>query len=222
MNEEIWKDVVGYEGLYQISNIGRLKSIVSRGHYPRDRLLQQKVSKGYFATALTNNNGCRKYFWVHRLVAAAFIPNPENKPQVNHMDCDRKNNNVSNLEWCTPMENYHHAKLNGRLKYKKGEDNSQSKITSEMALQIFNDKDTHVNIAAKYGLYPATVGCIKRGDSWAHVTGLTYKRKRLMPADILQIRKDGLTMKQKDLAIKYNRRPKYIQEVMSRKLWPNI
>lgn len=105
MEEEIWKDVEGFNGRYQISNIGRVKSILKT----RTKIRVPRIhSTGYFCLNLTLN-----YKWksivIHRLVAQAFIPNPENKPQVNHIDGNKLNNCVSNLEWVTRLENVRHS-----------------------------------------------------------------------------------------------------------------
>lgn len=102
--KEIWKDVGGYEGLYQVSNLGRVKRL--KGKYMKsDKLLKQvKLDSGYIAVGLCKHNKA-KNFRVHRLVAEAFIPNPEEKPQVNHINEDKTNNMVSNLEWMTAKEN---------------------------------------------------------------------------------------------------------------------
>lgn len=97
--EEIWKDIKGYEGLYQVSNFGRVKSLISKG-----KILFMSTRSGYFIVNLCKK--CKRVSkQVHRLVADAFINNPLNKNIVNHIDFDRKNNNVENLEWCTQKEN---------------------------------------------------------------------------------------------------------------------
>ena len=102
--EEIWKDVPGYEGLYQVSSIGRVKSL----RFNKTKIMSQWSHNGYRMVEFCINNE-RNYFGVHQLVAMAFIPNPENKPQVNHKDRNRSNNNVENLEWVTASENVAHA-----------------------------------------------------------------------------------------------------------------
>jgi hypothetical protein len=109
---EAWNDVVGYEGIYKVSITGKVKSL-----HGKEKYLSQSISKGYKVVALSKN-GKAKMMKVHRLVAMAFIPNPMNKPHVNHIDSNRANAHVYNLEWCTPRENSQHA-----LKYnKKSED----------------------------------------------------------------------------------------------------
>jgi len=94
MDKEVFKDIDGYEGLYQVSNYGNVKSV--RGGY---LLKKETTNKGYLRVNLWKD-GKTKHFRVHRLVGIAFISNPNNLPQINHKDCDPSNNNVSNLEWC--------------------------------------------------------------------------------------------------------------------------
>ena len=97
--KETWKDIKGYEGLYQVSNYGRIKSV-------RNNIIRKTTyaGKGYRRVNLVLN-GKAKYYYIHRLVAEAFIPNEESKPLVNHKDLNILNNNVDNLEWCTSKEN---------------------------------------------------------------------------------------------------------------------
>ncbi len=98
--KEVWKDIEGYEGLYQVSNFGRVKSL-NYHQTGKEGLKQTKKNRcGYLFVQLFKNSH-KKNLTVHRLVGAAFIPNPENLPCINHKDCNRTNNNVSNLEWCT-------------------------------------------------------------------------------------------------------------------------
>ena len=101
--EEIWKDIKGYEGLYKVSNLGHIYS-----NYVNRNLEGSLDKYGYKVTILTNNGIHRRYL-SHRLVAQAFIPNPENKPQVNHIDEDKINNRIDNLEWNTAKENMNHG-----------------------------------------------------------------------------------------------------------------
>lgn len=119
MKEE-WRDVVGYEGLYQVSNWGRIKSlsrIDARGHKRKEKILKVSINKyGYKVISLYKNSKEKKYF-VHRLVAEAFIPNPDNLPEVNHIIDDyehRSDNRVENLEWCTRDYNVNYGDRNKR------------------------------------------------------------------------------------------------------------
>lgn len=118
--EEIWKDISGYEGLYQVSNLGDVRSL----NYRRSgelKLLKQGNVHGYKRVELSKN-GKKKKYWVHRLVAITFISNPNNLPMVNHKDEDKTNNNVNNLEWCDAKYNVNYGTRNKRSsESKKGE-----------------------------------------------------------------------------------------------------
>ena len=114
--KEEWRDVRGYEGLYQISNKGRIKSLERYVKNSRkgNRLIKEKVlnptdnGHGYKIIGL-RYKGKRKNHYIHRLVAEAFVDNPNNKNYINHIDYDRGNNNADNLEWCTQKENIHYS-----------------------------------------------------------------------------------------------------------------
>lgn len=112
--EEVWKDVCGYEGRYRISNMGRLMSC-NAGNGTRDKIVKpQPNEKGYLMVHLYDY-GRNKTVKVHRLVAQAFVPNPNNLPEVNHIDADRKNNRADNLEWVTRQANVTDAKNRGSM-----------------------------------------------------------------------------------------------------------
>ena len=112
MEVEEWKDVKGYEGLYQVSNLGRVKSII----YDKEKILKPKCARGYYQVHLCNKGVPIKTCYIHRLVAEAFIPNPTNLSEVNHKDENKLNNHVSNLEWCTRAYNNNYGTRKERVK----------------------------------------------------------------------------------------------------------
>jgi len=103
--EEIWKDVVGYEGRYMISSLGNIRSNTSHG---KGRLLSFK-NKSVYCKVTFYKEKIKSHILVHRLVAMHFIPNPDNKATVNHISGDKADNRVINLEWCTQKENIKHS-----------------------------------------------------------------------------------------------------------------
>lgn len=134
--KEIWKDVEGYEGLYQVSNLGNVKSLSFGARNIRKsnvhKLLKLSPTNcGYYKVQLYKN-GKSKMLYVHRLVATAFIPNPDKKPQINHIDGNKANNASYNLEWATSSENMRHAINHGLrnpspMTGRTGSDNPNSK-----------------------------------------------------------------------------------------------
>lgn len=109
--KEIWKDIEGYEGIYQVSNLGRVRSLNYRNKKSIHILKEYNDKRGYKLICLHFKG--KKTYQIHRLVAKAFIPNPNNLPQVNHIDGDKTNNNINNLEWCSIKDNIIHAYKTG-------------------------------------------------------------------------------------------------------------
>lgn len=122
--KEVWKDIKGYEKYYKVSNKGRIKSLTRkvndfRGENTKtvnERILKQQIRNGYYVVQL-RKKGIRKSYQVHRLVAESFIPNPNNKEIINHLDYNPKNNKVENLAWCTQKENVNYSI--DRMKHRK-------------------------------------------------------------------------------------------------------
>ncbi len=174
-NEE-WLDVAGYEGKYQVSNFGRVRGVdrlikSSRGGFQKltgKVLSQSEIWNGYMTISLYGN-GKEKRLLVHRLVAIAFIPNPENKATVNHIDSDRKNNRLDNLQWTTYSENTKHGFEFGKMYIPIG---ASSKLTQLNIHAIRSDNRRVKDIAAEYGVVPATISRIKNGTRWTRLETL--------------------------------------------------
>lgn len=128
MVEEIWKDIDGYDGKYQVSNLGRIRSIYT-GNKHRIIILKPMVQKnGYLYVALWKDNK-KKNRLIHRLVALAFVDNPNNYCEVNHKDENKENNSVENLEWCEHKTNINYGTCKQRISESKTNHPKHSKIT---------------------------------------------------------------------------------------------
>ena len=114
--EELWKDIKGFEGLYQVSNLGRIKSTFREG--TKGGIIKQFVINRYLKVNL-HKEGKPHFIYTHRLVAKAFIPNTLNKPQINHINGNKYDNRAVNLEWATSKENLQHAIDTGLRKFRK-------------------------------------------------------------------------------------------------------
>lgn len=163
--QEIYKDIVGYEGLYQVSNLGNVKSF----KYGKQRILKPGVNKcGYLNLNLWINS-FSKNFKIHRLVAKAFIENIDNKEYVNHINGIKTDNRVENLEWCTASENQLHSYKLGLKIAKKGENANNAKLTNKQVLAIRNDNRMQKEIAKDYNVHQTLISCIKRYKFWNHI-----------------------------------------------------
>jgi len=168
-----WKDVVGFENLYEISNAGILKSkdryvIHYKGGLSLRKGKEFKLTKdkdGYLKTCL-QKEGKRFHKRVHILVAEAFIPNPKNKPEVNHKDGDKSNNFLLNLEWTTTSENRQHAFDTGLQKANSGEKHYKSKLNKFDVKQIRSSNLKGIELAKKYNVSPQTISRVKLNKSY--------------------------------------------------------
>lgn len=179
--EEIWKDISGYEGLYQISNFGRVKSIeryvptIFEGRKTKCKkyeLIRKHHINGYgYPSVFLFKNGVRKGLLIHRLIANAFIPKIEGKNLINHIDSNTRNYAISNLEWCTHTENIRHGYTSGHNKY-YGENHPNSKLDL-VAVQIIREMCrakifSQRKIAKYFNISPTTIAKIHHNRIWAH------------------------------------------------------
>ena len=169
MSVEIWKPVVGFEGLYEVSNFGRVKSL--KRNTATDRLLKPHNTKKYLQVCLCKN-GVKADKLIHRLVAEAFIPNPDNLPEVNHKDENKLNNAVSNLEWISQIGNLRYGTRFERI----GKAKSKA-VRASNAEGVLVGEYASINEAAeKTGLAPINIsrccrGIYKRsgGYTWQYI-----------------------------------------------------
>lgn len=180
--QEIWKNIEGFEGYYQVSNLGRVKSL-KRTYYSGshnslktidERILSPyRKSSHYFSVKLRIDGICKTHF-IHRLVAKTFIPNPENKPEVNHINGDKTDNRVANLEWVTRSQNIRHAF-----------DRKIISRTSNVAVLQFTKDGTlvaeypSIAVASKEtGVNAGNIGsCCRGSKGYPHAGGFVWKYK---------------------------------------------
>lgn len=153
---EIWKDIKEYEGLYQVSNYGRVRSL-NYNHTKKIRELKVYTNEFGYLRAYLRKDNITNVFFVHRLVADAFIPNPLNLPQVNHKDENKTNNNVENLEWCSCTYNINYGTRKEKVA-KKNTNGKKSKIVLQYALDGTFIRE-----------WPSTNECGRNGFSQNHV-----------------------------------------------------
>ena len=165
---EEWRDIEGYDGKYQISNYGRVKSFKQK-----HRILTPSLdNQGYLRYGL-KLRGKEKRFTAHRLVAEAFLPNPDNKSDVNHIDGIKWNSCVSNLEWVTRSENIKHAHDTGLNVAPHAENHPCAKLTNEQAVYVRENPDglTIHQLATKFGISTRGISGIQRGETYRCVGG---------------------------------------------------
>jgi len=176
---EIWKDIKEYEGYYQVSNQGRVRSgnrqvnrVNSKPYFKPGRILRSADNGGGYGKVHLHlgNANCRVY--IHRLVAMMFIPNPEGKPEVNHIDGNSKNNIADNLQWVTHRENMKHAVESGLFDV-KGEKHWKSRLKEKDIINIRKmyktGKYNYCQLARKYGVADTCIGSIIRRITWTHI-----------------------------------------------------
>lgn len=208
--KEIWKDIEGYEGRYRVSTLGKVYSCVS------EKTLKTANTRGYLIVCLTMHRKQVNHK-VHRLVALAFLGNPENKPQVNHIDGIKTNNNISNLEFVTPSENIIHAHETGL----SSTNITNRKLTDIEILTIATMAragHSPKKLSEGYKVAIQTIYKIEKGDLWNNLTGMKRPRKTRLISDyekdsIALMAKKGAMFK--DIAEKFNIDPSTVSRIVN-------
>ena len=191
---EYWTDIPNYEGYYQISNHGNVRSLdrvitekTGKTQTLKGRILKQRINPGGYYYIGLGKNGIKATFAIHQLVAQAFIPNPNNKRTVNHIDGNKLSNSLANLEWATYSENLKHAYKTGLRRAVPtkavGNKNYKRKLKSEQVIEIkrllTTGNLTHREIAIKFAVARSTITEIKSGKRWKHLNVIPLTTKEM-------------------------------------------
>jgi predicted XRE-type DNA-binding protein len=167
--KEDWRDIPEYEGLYQVSNHGKIRNI-KKGYF--GRFLKGSIDKDGYITVGLRKEGKGKYNKVHRLVLTVFDRPPKPGEECNHKDGNKSNNFIENIEWCTHLQNMQH-KENVLGKHTRGENQVTHKLTEhdvkEIRVLIKEEKLTQKQIAGRYGVHQSVISSIKFGRTWKHL-----------------------------------------------------
>lgn len=181
MSKEQWKDVVGYEGYYKVSNLGRVKSLDRTSlrsdgkiYNTKGRILKTVLSEGRYLIVTLHKDAKQTTPRVHLLVAKAHIPNPENLPIINHEDGDGTNNDARNLKWGTQAYNVQHGYDSG-LNKNRGKGHYKTLLTEKQVMKIcelLDESDlTQKEIGEKFGVQRLVINSIHNGRTWNSLTG---------------------------------------------------
>lgn len=182
MNKTEWKPVSGYEGIYEINQHGQVKSIARKrycGHKDskpqmmKERMLTRSTDRLGYVRVKLSKNGKSQLKYIHRLLAEAFIENPKNKKEINHIDGDKQNNDLENLEWTTRSKNMKHAFKIGLHKARKGEENNKTKLTTKEVSEIRelyeSGKYTQTKLGKMFDVTTANINEIVNNRTWKGV-----------------------------------------------------
>ena len=166
---EVWNEIDSFLN-YQVSNLGEIKSL-NFNRTGKEKVMKLNIdTSGYYNIGFRKENK-RYCFLVHRLVAMAFIPNPENKPYINHKDSNKLNNNIDNLEWSTASENTIHAYKYGKKVSSKGEKQGHSVLTEKQVLEIraIGKSISIKEISILYNMSKGAISHVIKRRSWNHI-----------------------------------------------------
>lgn len=162
INGELWHNIMGFPG-YWINKKGEVL-----GRKGEKRVLSPNL-KGYLYLTIRHSEG-RKILYVHRLVAKYFLSNENNYEEVNHINGNKNDNRVENLEWCNRKHNINHAIRTGLIQHPKGQDVHNSKLTNEEVVDIYTSNLSLSELSSKYNVCKTTISNIRTGKSWNHIT----------------------------------------------------
>ena len=226
---EIWKDIVGYEGCYQISTFGNIRCIRLQDSTGRRRRQQpfRVQGKGKYANVRLCKNGMAATFMVHRLVLEAFSSQPSCCPtgstkfEINHKALNSSNNRLDNLEYTTRQENVDHAKVKTQL-------GCTRILTEEKVLEIhelYTKRIPQSKIAQQYGVSRSTISDIVHGRLWKHIpTPRRIIYRKLTAESVSQLKTDlqcGI-LSQRDIAKKFNVTPSLVQDIKKGRVWAHV
>lgn len=166
---ENWKPISGYEGIYEVSDLGHIKRIKPEASTYVGKILAGGLDEDGYRVLLLYKNGKRRMFKAHRLVAQAFVPNPSNLPQVNHKNTNKIDNRAGNLEWCSCKYNINHAVDSGVWNAAKGSNHGNSKLKEDQVIEIRAQLARGVScetLGKLFGVSPATVHDIHKNRTW--------------------------------------------------------
>lgn len=185
MEQEIWNPVIGWSNKYEVSSLGRIRTVSqynSRGRKIKGhpKVFDTKIGRDGYPVLNVSANGVTRERKIHRLVAESFIPNPSNLECVNHINGVKTDNRVVNLEWCSRASNTIHAHEIGLIPKKKWQTNPAATFTKDQVIEIYKSIETCRKLSKIYDCPYSTIWAIKNGHSWAEITGAQKVVKKLV------------------------------------------
>lgn len=178
---ELWKPIKGYEGLYEVSNLGRVKSLDRKNsrdvkgledYISKGKILAPRPQRQGYQLVALYRNGEREDKPIHRIVADVFLPNPNNKKTINHKNGVKDDNRVKNIEWASQKENNRHAWDNGLISARRGEKNPAAKLSESDVVKIkmaFECGISSGELAKIYSVHKSTIKSIRAGRNWEYI-----------------------------------------------------